>query len=144
MTIDFTVFKGSEDGTIKQAKTSKPDLKNNEVLVQVTASGLCGTDEHYRTTDMALGHEGVGRVKAVGPAVSELKVGDRVGWGYEHDSCGHCKSFSFLPPPPPSPSLYRPSSHHVTDQGGAYGQAHNASAASRLTAPNVPCTAWQT
>ncbi|KAF2232298.1 GroES-like protein [Viridothelium virens] len=91
MTIEFTVFKGSEDGTIKQSKTSKPDLKDNDVLVHVTASGLCGTDEHYRNTDMVLGHEGVGRVKAVGPTVQDLKVGDRVGWGYEHSSCGRCQ-----------------------------------------------------
>ena len=40
---------------------------------------------------MALGHEGVGLIKAVGPDVKYMKKGDRVGWGYEHDSCGHCQ-----------------------------------------------------
>jgi D-arabinose 1-dehydrogenase-like Zn-dependent alcohol dehydrogenase len=40
---------------------------------------------------MGLGHEGVGIVEEVGPAVTHLKKGDRVGWGYEHDSCGHCQ-----------------------------------------------------
>jgi D-arabinose 1-dehydrogenase-like Zn-dependent alcohol dehydrogenase len=39
---------------------------------------------------MVLGHEGVGVVEAVGPACRVLKKGDRVGWGYEVDSCGHC------------------------------------------------------
>jgi D-arabinose 1-dehydrogenase-like Zn-dependent alcohol dehydrogenase len=39
---------------------------------------------------MVLGHEGVGVVEAVGPEVKYLKKGDRVGWGYETDSCGHC------------------------------------------------------
>ena len=39
-----------------------------------------------------LGHEGVGVVEEVGPATRYLKKGDRVGWGYEHDSCGHCDS----------------------------------------------------
>jgi D-arabinose 1-dehydrogenase-like Zn-dependent alcohol dehydrogenase len=39
---------------------------------------------------MVLGHEGVGVVDAVGPDVKYLKKGDRVGWGYETDSCGHC------------------------------------------------------
>jgi D-arabinose 1-dehydrogenase-like Zn-dependent alcohol dehydrogenase len=41
--------------------------------------------------DMALGHEGVGVIQEVGPQVTYMKKGDRVGWGYEHDSCGHCE-----------------------------------------------------
>ena len=87
----FTVFKGSQDGTIVQSSTSKPALTGDQVQLKVTASGLCGTDIHYREADMALGHEGVGVVEAVGPDVKVLKKGDRVGWGYEHDSCGHCQ-----------------------------------------------------
>lgn len=39
---------------------------------------------------MVLGHEGVGVVEEVGPDATHLKKGDRVGWGYETDSCGHC------------------------------------------------------
>jgi len=87
----FNVFKGSKDGTILASQTTRPDLQNDEVLVEITASGLCGTDEHYRNTDMVLGHEGVGRVKAIGPSVRKLKIGERVGWGYLHDSCGQCQ-----------------------------------------------------
>jgi D-arabinose 1-dehydrogenase-like Zn-dependent alcohol dehydrogenase len=87
----FTVFKGSKDGSIVKSQTTKGDLKGDDVLVKVTASGLCGTDEHYRHADMVLGHEGAGVVEATGPDVKFLKKGDRVGWGYEHDSCGHCQ-----------------------------------------------------
>ncbi|CBY01310.1 hypothetical protein IAQ61_003135 [Plenodomus lingam] len=86
----FTVFKGSKDGKIVKAQTTRPDLQNDDVLVKVTASGLCGTDEHYKHADMALGHEGAGIVEQTGPNVKNLQKGDRVGWGYEHDSCGHC------------------------------------------------------
>lgn len=88
--VSFTVFKGSESGEIKKSETTKGELKKDQVLLKVTASGLCGTDEHYRHTDMVLGHEGVGVVQELGPDVVHLKKGDRVGWGYEHDSCGHC------------------------------------------------------
>lgn len=91
MTIEFTVFKGSKDGTIRQDTTQKPDLQRDEVLLRVTHSGVCGTDVHYRTTDMVLGHEGSGVVEATGPDVKDLKKGDRVGWGYEHDCCGRCR-----------------------------------------------------
>jgi D-arabinose 1-dehydrogenase-like Zn-dependent alcohol dehydrogenase len=87
----FTVFKGSKDGKIVKSETTRPDLKDDEVLVKITASGLCGTDEHYRHADMGLGHEGAGVVEELGPGVKYLKKGDRVGWGYEHNSCGHCE-----------------------------------------------------
>jgi D-arabinose 1-dehydrogenase-like Zn-dependent alcohol dehydrogenase len=87
----FTVFKGSKEGKIVQSETNKGELQNDQVLVKVTASGLCGTDEHYKCADMALGHEGAGVVEEVGPAVKNMKKGDRVGWGYQHDSCGACE-----------------------------------------------------
>ncbi|KAK6069940.1 alcohol dehydrogenase [Seiridium cupressi] len=87
----FTVFKGSKDGLPVKSTTTKPDqLTGDLVLIKVTASGVCGTDLHYKTQDMGLGHEGVGVVEQVGPDAKVLKKGDRVGWGYEHDSCGHC------------------------------------------------------
>ncbi|KAK5115310.1 hypothetical protein LTR62_001510 [Meristemomyces frigidus] len=86
----FTVFKGTKNG-IEQTKTEKPELKGDQVLLKVTASGLCGTDLHYKNADMVLGHEGVGIVMELGPETTYLKKGDRVGWGYEHTSCGHCQ-----------------------------------------------------
>ncbi|KAF2666902.1 GroES-like protein [Microthyrium microscopicum] len=91
MTYTFNIFKGSSDGSIHAAQTTRPALQADQVLIEITASGLCGTDEHQRHNDIALGHEGVGRVKELGPNVRELKVGDRVGWGYIHGSCGHCE-----------------------------------------------------
>lgn len=87
----FTVYKGSKEGKIIKSETSKPDLTNDQVLVKITASGLCGTDEHYLHADMVLGHEGCGIVESVGPAVKSLKTGDRVGWGYQHNCCGSCE-----------------------------------------------------
>ncbi|KAL2783892.1 chaperonin 10-like protein [Aspergillus keveii] len=88
----FTVFKGHPSGTPIKSTTTKPDkLTGDSVLVRVTASGVCGTDLHYRHADLVLGHEGVGIVEAVGPATTILKPGDRVGWGYETGSCGHCR-----------------------------------------------------
>jgi threonine dehydrogenase-like Zn-dependent dehydrogenase len=61
--VEFTVFKGSKEGKIYKAITNK-DLKPDEVLIKVTHSGLCGTDEHYRRADIVLGHEGAGIVEA--------------------------------------------------------------------------------
>ncbi|KAF2502874.1 GroES-like protein [Lophium mytilinum] len=89
--VSFTVFKGSKDGSIQKSTTSKAALTGNQVRVRVTASGVCGTDEHYRELDMVLGHEGMGVIEEVGPEVQHSKKGDRVGWGYETNACGHCE-----------------------------------------------------
>ncbi|KAF9894915.1 hypothetical protein FE257_004537 [Aspergillus nanangensis] len=86
----FTVFKGHESGLPKKHTITKPDeLTGDNVLVKVTASGLCGTGTPP-LPNMVLGHEGVGIVKRLGPNTRHLQVGDRVAWGYETDSCGHC------------------------------------------------------
>lgn len=71
---EFTVFKGSQDGEIVECRTRRPDPIGDEVLVRITHSGLCGTDEHYRHADIVLGHEGAGFVESVGSNVSSLKM----------------------------------------------------------------------
>lgn len=70
--VEFTVYKGSKDGKIVESSTTK-EIGPNEVLVQITHSGVCGTDAHYKTTDMVLGHEGAGVVKEMGKDVTVLK-----------------------------------------------------------------------
>jgi aryl-alcohol dehydrogenase len=65
-----------------------------EVLIKVSAAGVCHTDhiirEQYFPTPLpcVLGHEGSGVVEEVGEAVKTLKPGDRVAVTYL--SCGHC------------------------------------------------------
>lgn len=88
--VEFTVFKGSKDKKVVKS-TTRRDIGPNEVLVRVTHSGLCGTDLHYTHIDMGLGHEGAGVVEEVGERVTLFKKGDRAGWGYVQDACGHCK-----------------------------------------------------
>ncbi|CAI7650196.1 unnamed protein product [Penicillium crustosum] len=89
--LEFTVFQGSSSGRIVESQIQHPGPSEDEVLVQITHSGICGTDEHYRHANIVLGHEGAGAVGAIGTKVTSLKVGDRVGWGYGHGSCRKCK-----------------------------------------------------
>jgi len=70
------------------------ELRADEVLVEVAASGICHTDLICRDQwipvplPAVLGHEGAGVVKAVGSSVTHLAVGDRVGMSF--NSCGRC------------------------------------------------------
>lgn len=54
--------------------TERPAITDDEVLIDVTHSGVCGTDVHYVESGVALGHEGVGVVKEIGPGVKTLEV----------------------------------------------------------------------
>lgn len=86
-----SVYKGSSSGQVVKAKGEQRELRPNDVVIDITHSGLCYTDVHFLKKDMVLGHEGVGIVSQVGEAVTNFRAGDRVGWGYNHDSCGDCK-----------------------------------------------------
>ena len=71
--VDFTVYKGSREGKIVKGTTSK-EIGPDQVLVRVEYSGLCGTDVHYKSVDMVLGHEGAGVVEQLGRDVKTLKT----------------------------------------------------------------------
>ena len=70
-----------------------------QVLVRIVASGVCHTDLHAADGDWPIkptlpfipGHEGAGTVAAVGPGVTALKEGDRVGVPWLHSACGVCE-----------------------------------------------------
>lgn len=75
-----------------------PQLGSYDVSVTVTHCGLCHTDiqainDFYEITKYPFvpGHEIVGYVSQAGNSVSNLKVGDRVGIGWQGRSCGECE-----------------------------------------------------
>lgn len=67
-----------------------------EILVNVSACGVCHTeiDEIEGRTPpelpIVLGHQVVGRVVKKGLRADKFKIGDRVGIGWIHSSCGEC------------------------------------------------------
>lgn len=65
--VSFTVFKGSQNGKIVKSTTTR-EVGPDEVLIKVTHSGLCGTDEHQRHRDIVLGHEGSGVIEVSTPS----------------------------------------------------------------------------
>jgi threonine 3-dehydrogenase len=78
-----------------------PEIGINDVLIRVHRTGICGTDVHIYNWDewaqqtipvpMAIGHEFVGEIAAVGSNVNDFKVGDLVS-GEGHVVCGRCRN----------------------------------------------------
>jgi S-(hydroxymethyl)glutathione dehydrogenase/alcohol dehydrogenase len=74
--------------------------REGEVLVRITASGVCHSDLHVRdgewprATPLVLGHEGAGVIEAVGPGVDAARVGEHVAlsWYYPCLRCRACQS----------------------------------------------------
>jgi aryl-alcohol dehydrogenase len=70
------------------------DPRDDELLVEVAASGMCATDLHGRDGYYTIpypavfGHEGAGIVRAAGAGVTEFKAGDHVLMAYPW--CGEC------------------------------------------------------
>lgn len=69
-----------------------------EVRIQVTHCGICHSDVHLVDNDWQLnnfpvvpGHEIVGLVTDLGSNVKHLKIGERVGIGWQCGSCMHCE-----------------------------------------------------
>jgi alcohol/geraniol dehydrogenase (NADP+) len=74
------------------------ELKANEVEVKISHCGICHSDIHLIDNDWGFsrypfipGHEIVGTVSAVGAEVKDRTVGERVGIGWQADSCGICE-----------------------------------------------------
>ncbi len=86
-------------GPAKRSWEDKPNptlQEPTDAIVRITTSTICGTDLHILKGDVpevmagrTLGHEGVGIVEEVGPAVRNVAVGDKVLLSCI-TSCGRC------------------------------------------------------
>ena len=88
----------AEGHSLEPFEFRSPALGENDVRVSITHCGVCHTDIHaienyYGIVNFPIvpGHEIVGYVSAMGPAVCGLKIGDRVGIGWQGRSCGGCE-----------------------------------------------------
>ena len=77
---------------------SDPVPRENEILVKISACGVCHTelDEiEGRTPPPRLpvvpGHQVVGRVARAGSAAKKFRAGERVGVAWIHSACGKCE-----------------------------------------------------
>jgi len=76
-----------------------PDVGPGQVLVKTEACGVCHTDLHAAHGDWPVkpsppfipGHEAIGIVIALGPGVTSVREGQRVGVPWMYSACGHCE-----------------------------------------------------
>jgi len=71
-------------GNLELKELAEPKPMKNEVMIEVAAAGICGTDIHIKhdqafyTPPVVLGHEYSGKVVEIGSEVSQVSVGDLV------------------------------------------------------------------
>ncbi len=94
----------TEPGTIELREFPKPRIGDNEILLKVERTGICGSDKHMFAGHMKLqfpiiaGHELVGVIEEMGPKAAEemaivggpIAVGDRITTTPSSTACGKC------------------------------------------------------
>jgi len=85
---DNTSFVLQSVGQVTYDQRPIPEIRDDEVLVQVKKTGICGSDVHFLVhgrigdfivkSPMVLGHESSGVVSKVGSGVRSVRPGDRV------------------------------------------------------------------
>jgi threonine 3-dehydrogenase len=96
----FALQKIKADKGLQLTRVPIPAIKPREVLIKITAAGICGTDLHIYNWDkwsqnrikppLVTGHEFVGRIVEIGSEVTGIKPGMRVS-AEGHIICGHCQ-----------------------------------------------------
>ena len=87
----------SNDKVVKIEEKELRALRPNEALLKMECCGVCHTDLHVKDGDfgdasgIVLGHEGIGKVVAIGDDVTSLAIGDRASVAWLYESCGSCE-----------------------------------------------------
>lgn len=79
------------------SSVQKPHPKQNEILIKISACGICRTDLHvvdgeltHPKLPLIPGHQVVGTIEQLGTAVTSFKLGQRIGVPWLGSSCGTC------------------------------------------------------
>ncbi len=87
-----------EANPLEYTDVPTPQPSEDQVLVKVSACGVCRTDLHViegelprRVLPIIPGHQIIGRIEQLGERVTNWKLGDRVGIPWLHQTCGGCE-----------------------------------------------------
>jgi len=85
-----------ENRPLQLVELPVPKPKSKEILVKVSACGVCRTEideikgRVQSRLPIVLGHEIVGRIESLGTTTTKFRIGDRVGIAWIHSACGRC------------------------------------------------------
>jgi L-iditol 2-dehydrogenase len=105
-------------GNLEIREIQKPVLKQDEILIEVKAAGICGTDlHHYQVGDqihapVVLGHEFSGDVVEIGSEVKGWRLGERIVSETHAHACYAC-------------SLCRMGNYHLCEERKGFGSSVN-------------------
>ncbi|RZI41949.1 zinc-binding alcohol dehydrogenase family protein [Herbaspirillum sp. HC18] len=82
---------------LRMSQLAVPEPSNHDILLRVTACGVCRTDLHIadgelipHKSPLVMGHEVVGEVVETGKLATRFAIGERVGVPWLGGSCRHC------------------------------------------------------
>lgn len=85
-------------GKFQEFEFDAGELRPEEVEIKVSHCGICHSDLSMLNNDWGMtvypfvgGHEAVGEIVAVGESVKGVKVGDKVGLGWNAETCMQCE-----------------------------------------------------
>ena len=87
-----------EQYPLELTEAPQPQPAETQILVKVSVCGVCRTDLHVIEGELTRqvlpiipGHQVIGQVEQAGENVRRLKIGDRVGIPWLHQTCGVCE-----------------------------------------------------
>ncbi|UYL07997.1 glutathione-dependent formaldehyde dehydrogenase [Bdellovibrio sp. SKB1291214] len=115
--------------TVSMPRILRPD----DVVIKITTAAICGSDLHlyngYVPTMQKgdiLGHENMGEVVEVGPAVKKMKVGDKIVVAFDIGcgKCYHCENQDYSVCDNSNPNRYMADAMYGYGGAAAFGYSH--------------------
>lgn len=108
-------------------------LRPDDIIIKITTAAICGSDLHLydgyvptmKKGDI-LGHENMGEVVEVGPAVRKIKMGDKVVVAFDIGcgKCYHCEREEFSTCDNSNPNRYMADALYGHGGAGLFGFSH--------------------
>lgn len=125
-------WEGKHAVSVKNVRDPKI-LRPDDVIIKITTAAICGSDLHLyngyvptmKKGDI-LGHENMGEVVEVGPAVKKMKVGDKIVVAFDIGcgKCHHCEQDEFSACDNSNPNRYMADAVYGHGGAGLYGYSH--------------------